>query len=104
MNNVALNRAKSDEIVFVPPRSRRAAHIPPPAVPGFKRVEESKGLRVTISDRKFSVKQHIDNLLGACAQTLFALRTLRHHGLPVGAIHTIFQATVIAKLSYTSPA
>jgi len=103
LNNLALNRTKSAEIIFVPPRSRRAAQIPPPAVPGFKRVEEIKALGVTIS-RKLSVKQHIDNLLGACAQTLFALRTLRHHGLPVGAIHTIFQATVVAKLSYTSPA
>jgi hypothetical protein len=102
-NNLTLNRTKSAEIFFVPPRSRRVAQIPTPAVPGFKRVEEIKALGVTIS-RKFSVKQHVDNLLGACAQTLFALRTLRHHGLPVGAIHTIFQATVVAKLSYASPA
>jgi len=40
----------------------------------------------------------------SCAQSLFALRTLRHHGLPTDALHTVFQATVVAKLSYASPA
>ena len=48
--------------------------------------------------------QHVDNLLAACARTLFAIRTLRNHGLPTSAIHAVFQATVIAKLCYASPA
>ena len=43
-------------------------------------------------------------VLAACAQTLFALRTLRHHGLPSTPVQAIFQATVIAKLAYASPA
>jgi len=102
-NNLALNRAKSVEIVFVSPSCRRATLIPSPAVSGFQRVETIKALGVTVS-RKFSVSQHVDNLLAACAQTLFALRTLRHHGLPDDAIHVVFQAVVAAKLSYASPA
>jgi len=57
-NNLRLNRAKSVEIVFVPPRSRRSIVIPPRAVAGFefrnRRVD--KGLGVTIS-WKFSVVQ-----------------------------------------------
>jgi hypothetical protein len=57
---------------------------------------------VTIS-RRFSVAEHADNLLAACAQTLFALRTLRQHGLPTCAFQTVFQATVVAKLAYASP-
>jgi hypothetical protein len=32
------------------------------------------------------------------------MRTLKHHGLPTNALHAIFQATVVAKLSYASPA
>src|SRR5208282_2904212 len=52
----------------------------------------------------FAITQHVDNLLAACAQTLFALRTLRQHGLPTSALHTIFHATVIAKLCHASPA
>jgi len=102
-NNLQLNRAKSVEIVFVPPRSRRAAVIPAPAVPDIPRVESIKALGVTLS-RKLSVAQHVDQLLVSCSQSMFALRTLRHHGLPTDALHTVFQAIVESKLSYASPA
>src|SRR5664279_696442 len=102
-NNLMLNRHKSVEIVFVPPRCRRDVIIPPPAVSSIIRVDEIKALGVTIS-RKFSVTQHVTNLLAACSQTLFALRTLRSHGLPSSALHSVFQATVVAKLCYASQA
>jgi hypothetical protein len=62
-----------------------------------------KILGVTFN-RKFSVTDHVDNLLAACAQSLFALRTLRHHGLPVTALQLVFQTTVLSKLSYASSA
>ena len=102
-NNLTLNRIKSVEIVFVSPWSKRGVDIPPPAVPGFARAESIKVLGVTIS-RRFSVTGHVDNLLVSCAQTLFALRTLQHHGLQTNELHAIFQATVVTKLSYASPA
>ena len=70
-------------------RSKRDLVIPPPAVPEIERVESLKVLGVTIS-RKFSVSQHIDNVLGACAQTLFAKRTLRYHGPPEDAIYAVY--------------
>ena len=50
----------------------------------------------------FLYSYEFDKILSACAQTLFALRTLKHHGLSTDALQTIFQATVIAKLSYAS--
>ena len=73
------------------------------AVPGFNRKESTKALGVTFS-HKLSVSKHVDELLAACAQTLFALRTLRHHGLPSDALHTVFQSIVVAKLSYAASA
>ena len=87
-NNLVLNFRKSVEIVFVPPRSRRAVNIPVPAIPNIARVDTIKALGVTIN-RKFSVTQHVENLLVSCAQTLFTLRNLRQHGLPISAIHTV---------------
>jgi hypothetical protein len=102
-SNLSLNRTKSAEIVFVSPWSKRDIKLPPSPVPGFERVESIKALGVTVS-RRFSFTQHVDNVLAACAQTLFALRTLKHHGLPTKALHTIFQATVVAKLAYAAPA
>ena len=38
------------------------------------------------------------------AQSIFALRTLRSHGTSTNSLQTIFQATVVAKLSYASSA
>ena len=55
-------------------------------------------------NRKFFVAHHVDNLLAACAQTLFALRTLQHHGLPDDTMKAVFQAVAVAKLSYATPA
>src|SRR5664279_346017 len=46
----------------------------------------------------------MENLLAASAQTHFALRTLRHRGMPASALQAVFQAIVVAKLSYASPA
>jgi hypothetical protein len=102
-NNLSLNRKKSAEIVFVSPWSKREILIPSPPVPGFERVDFIRALGVTVS-RRFSITQHVDKVLAACAQTLFALRTLKHHGLPTKALHVIFQATVVAKLAYAAPA
>ena len=102
-NNLKLNRVKSSEIVFVSRKSRRHIEIPPPAIPDFERVDEIKALGVTVN-RKFSLSSHVDNLLTACSQTLFALRTLRSHGLNDSSIQAIFQATVVAKLTYAAPA
>ena len=89
--NVSLNRTKSVEIVFVSPRNKRASVILPPAIFGIQRVESIKALGVT-SSRKFSACRQC--FLGACARTLFALHTLRHHGLPEDAIHAVYQAVI----------
>ena len=51
-----------------------------------------------------SVSSHVNELLAKCSQSLFALRTLRQHGLPPNALHAVFQAVVINKLIYASPA
>ena len=72
-------------------------------VSGFTRVDSIKVLGVTFS-RKFSVSQHVHQLLAACSQSLFALRILRQHGLLADALHVVFQAIVANKLLYASPA
>jgi len=102
-NNLQINRAKSAEIVFVKPRSRRLQSEPPSVISELARVESIKMLGASFS-RKFSVSQHVDNLLAACSQSLFALRTVRQHGLPDDALHEVFQVVVIIKLTHASPA
>jgi len=102
-NNLQLNRAKSSEIVFERPRNNRKLTIPPPAVGGIWRVQHIKSLGVTFR-RKFSVSLHVDKLLTKCSQSLFAIQTLWHHGLPQDALQVVLQAGVVNKLTYTTPA
>jgi hypothetical protein len=90
-------------MVFVAPRSRRDLSLPPPNTFGFVRVDSIKALGVSFT-RKLSVTPHVEDLLAASAKTLFALRTLRQHGLQNSTVHDIFQATVVAKLTYASQA
>ena len=85
--NLSLNRTKSAEIVFVSTWSKRFVKLPPSHVPSFERVDSIKAFGVTVRCL-FSSTQHVDNVLAACAQTLFALRTLKHHGLPTFKLHT----------------
>jgi len=87
-NNLEVNPDKSVEMVFVRPRSKGCQSEPPSVISGLRRVESIKMLGVTIS-RKFSVSQHVDNLLAVCCQSLFALRALRR-GLPNDALHEVF--------------
>jgi len=54
--------------------------------------------------RNFSVSLHVDELLTKCSQSLLALRTLRHHGLPPDALQAVFKADVVNKLIYAAPA
>ena len=60
-------------------------------------------LGVTIGD-DFSLAQHVQRLVVSSAQTLYALRVLRSHGMNTAALQHVYQATVIARLMYAASA
>jgi hypothetical protein len=93
---------KSFEIIFVRLRSGSRVAIPLPAVQGFARVQTVKPLGVTLM-HNLPMTAHVNETLVACAKTLFAQHGLRAHGLPPPALHAIFQARALAKLTYASP-
>jgi len=45
----------------------------------------------------------ICQVISGCAQSLYALRVLRHHGLMAAGLHAIFCAVVVSRLTYASP-
>jgi len=96
VNNLTLNRGKSAEIVFRNSRSRERVVLPSPP-PGIIRVESVKILGVTIN-QNLGFSDHVCPVVASGAQTLYTLRTLRAHGIPDAAIHTIFQSTDLARL------
>ena len=50
-----------------------------------------------------SASDHIRRVISDSAQSLYALRVLRHHGLNV-SLQTVFRAVVVSRLMYASPA
>ena len=102
-NNLQLNRKKSQEIVFFKPYTRKANIPVIPEVPGVPRVNRIRLLGVVLADN-FSMEDHIASVLSSSASALYALKILRAHGMDRDCIQKVFQATVIARLMYASPA
>jgi len=60
-------------------------------------------LGVIIGD-DFSVGQQVQRLVTSIAQTHYALRVLRCHGLNTAALQHIYRATIVARLMYAASA
>jgi len=67
------------------------------------RCSSLKMLGVVIAD-DFSITQHVQRLVTSSAQTNYALRVLRCHGLDNAALQHIYGATVVARLTYAASA
>ena len=66
------------------------------------RCRSLKMLGVVIAD-DFSVTQHVvQRLVTSSAQTTYALRVLRCHGLSNAALQLVYRATVVARLTYAA--
>ena len=102
-NNLRLNASKSTEMIMSRPRSGRELHAYPPPIPGIQRVDVIKILGVSLS-KAFSFNVHIDNILMQAAQSMYALRVLRSHGLTGESMWDVTQATTLSRLLYATPA
>jgi len=105
-NNLQLNYKKCAEIIFKP-KSRvfNAAFLVdnvPLLTSGIPRVTEIKVLGVTITDT-LSFAFHLKNTITKASQSLFALKTLKSHGLQGANLHNVCQAYLYNHLTYTIP-
>jgi Reverse transcriptase (RNA-dependent DNA polymerase)/Endonuclease/Exonuclease/phosphatase family len=101
-NNLALNRSKSKEVIFIDPRRKRQ-FVVPASLHGIDRESSVKVLGITITDN-LSASDHVRSVISSSAQTLYALRVLRAHGMNDLALQVIFRSVVVAKLMYASSA
>ena len=72
-------------------------------MPGIPRVDSIKILGVTINNR-LSVCEHINQTISACGQSLFALKTLRAHGMQDRTLQVIYKSVTLSKLLYAATA
>jgi len=99
-NNLKLNLAKSQEIIFVD-KQRKQNFAIPSKLAQLQQVDALKILGVTVTNG-LSVSLHIQAVISSCAQTLYALRVLRAHGLHDSALQNIYRSVILAKLLYAS--
>ena len=97
-NNLRLNRAKCFELIFSETRRRRPFN-PSPPLPDISCAIKILGVTIT---NKLSVSNHVSSLISFCAQSLHALRILRHQGMNCELQQTVYKAVIIAKLLYAS--
>jgi len=98
--NLKLNPLKTMEIVFA---SKKKGLPAPPPTPGVNRVTTLKILGVMV-DKDLDFNSQIDSTLTFSVQSLFALNTLRQHGLCDRGIQMVFTSVVISRLLYAAPA
>ena len=98
-----LNTAKSVEMIIHKPGVRLGNLSVSQPTAGVTRCSSLKILGVTVTDT-LSFDLHILNVAAQCAQTGYALRILRSHGLTGPALWNVTRATLVSKLAYASPA
>jgi len=91
-NNLKLNVFKTSETVFQNSKRRTAVTLPP-KLPGISGEQSLKILGVTITSH-LSASDHLRKVISESAQSLYALRVLRHHGMTEAGLHTVFLAVV----------
>jgi len=101
-NNLRLNRAKSVEIIFTDSKRKPTLSLPPPIL-DIRRVTSVKMLGITITNH-LSVGDHVRHVIGKCAQSLYALKLLRNHGMSDDSLRHVYKVVVLSKLLYASPA
>jgi hypothetical protein len=50
------------------------------------------------------MSDHVQHILTSCSQTVYALKTLRAHGMPTPALQNIYRSVILAKVLYASSA
>ena len=90
---LSLNRTKSKEIVVVDTKRKRQV-VSYPTLPGIVRVTSLKVLGVIVTNG-LSASDHVRGVIANCAQTLYALRVLRAHGMCYSALQIIFRSVIV---------
>ena len=57
-----------------------------------------------VASERCSASDHIRRVISDSAQSLYALRVLRHHGMNDVGLQTFFRAVVVSRLMYASHA
>ena len=97
--NLKVNVSKSAEIIFTSPHYYESKPPPFPPIPPVTRLDRLTVLGVVLSST-FKFTEHVEFLLSKVSKTMFALRTLRAHGMSDVLLHDVTKATLVSQLSW----
>lgn len=98
-NNLKLNDSKSCELIICT-RGTPLATLPP-IVSTLTRNTSMKVLGVTL-DSHLTFSVHVSAIVALGAQSLYAIKTLKSHGLQGNELFNVCRSTLVAKLTYAS--
>jgi len=99
-SNLKLNPNKSYEMIIYH-SSKKITSVPPP-LEKITRTHELTALGVSFNST-LSFSQHRQNLTAKAATSLYALKTLKAHGLQGRALWNVTHATLVSQITYASP-
>ena len=102
-NNLLLNKKKSMEMIFYSSEKKKTISPPVSPLTDIVRVDSMKVLGVTLQNN-LSMKAHVTEVCHSAAQSLYALKLLKSHGLDTQTIYTVCRTTVASRLTYAAPA
>jgi len=97
-SNLKVNPAKCRDYLKLVNKRRKMTVQPPKPMTNIARVTSMKVLGVTLTN-SLSVAEHVQAVISSCAQTNYALRILRAHGMDDSDLQTVYRSIVIAKLT-----
>ena len=100
-NNLKLNTEKTQEMIVF---SNNKHKLPsPPPIKDILRVEHMIVLGVKITNT-LKVSDHVADKIKSGSMSLFALKTLKAHGMPKAELHAVFRSTTLSSTLYAAPA
>ena len=100
-NQLTLNLSKTKELVFKRPRVQHF-HMPP-NVDDTEQINCCKLLGV-IFQSNLKMDPHVQYILSQCAQRMYLLKLLRHHGMSYAQLTVVTYSIIISRILYALPA
>src|SRR6218665_4201621 len=93
-NNMKIHSSQTKELVVTRARTRSMHPPSQPFIEGAERVTTLKVLGVHLNAR-FTMTDHVSQVLNTCSSSIFALRLLRIHGLQPQELHLVASSDIL---------
>ena len=102
-NKLTINAKKTKEQIFYRSSCSRRKNPISPSVSNIELIDCCKLLGVFI-DSSLSFYKHVNELLTVCSRRFYLLKLCRSRGMPIDALHLLYQLIIVNRIAYCIPA